>query len=969
LETDTIDMDGGPGDITIAGTLSADTVEANNINLGGTAIQIVIDDVNDYIVLGPNAEIILDGPNARITVGLNAKIILDGDAEQIYINDGTWANAGIQLDYNAGTPRVYIGDGANQFFKFEGINLYISTANMWLNATSSDQHLAFENTTFGQSGVQIQYNTFADKGRIYAGDGADKFFEFDGTNFSWKASNSALDESGNLTATSATISGTITASAGTIGGWTLSASQIYSTYVWLTSGVSNPGLHIGSQTYGNSGIQLEFYTFPEPDVARLYAGDGSNEYLKWDGTNLSWKGANTALDTAGNLTATSATITGAITATSGDIGGWTIDAAQIHATYVWLTAGVSNPGLHIGSQTYGNAGIQLEYYTFPEPDVARLYAGDGSNEYFKWDGTNLSWKGANTELTTAGNLTCTGGTIGGFTLAATTLTATNLILDSGNQRIKLGTGNDIITMDAADATYRLAIGHATYGSAPFRVTKAGALVASSATITGAITATSGDIGGWTVDAAQIHATYVWLTAGVSNPGLHIGSQTYGNAGIQLEFYTFPEPDVARLYAGDGANNFFKFDGTDLLISSGSTDALVIKSGGNIKIEDGGDLVLDSDSGTTSKIIINTDTTVIEHAMVHDSDEYRIFPSTGTPLLSIGYDLAGAVAHFGNIEMLAGNRIEIRAEEIGVVTDYASMWVDCLSGFLNNHPSCGLEAYTSATRGFGVSGISDAGPTIGASYGKLWADWDTDWQAWVFVQASDGVGAGNPVGDYSLVQIIAQIDAATSSSILLGADADPLIAITADFDGTKMSQISMSADTTAMALDIIVDYDGTKMALIDMDASAAATSLNIRSEFAANQYSRIDMTGSTSAQIVAQASFGANTYANLWVYGDSTPRILLDVQFSATVDGYISIYGNTTPYIHFHVATAADTGYLNLYPTYFEVSKEIRAKTIIKVETMKRGATQAAAGVVDDELWATDGHATLPDHVVMIGTGV
>jgi len=37
-----------------------------------------------------------------------------------------------------------------------------------------------------------------------------------------------------------------------------------------------------------------------------------------------------------------------------------------------------------------------------------------------------------------------------------------------------------------------------------------------------------------------------------------------------------------------------------------------------------------------------------------------------------------------------------------------------------------------------------------------------------------------------------------------------------------------------------------------------------------------------------------------------------------------------------------------------------------LKAIKSGATQAAAGAVTSELWRTDGHATLPDGVIMIG---
>jgi len=37
-----------------------------------------------------------------------------------------------------------------------------------------------------------------------------------------------------------------------------------------------------------------------------------------------------------------------------------------------------------------------------------------------------------------------------------------------------------------------------------------------------------------------------------------------------------------------------------------------------------------------------------------------------------------------------------------------------------------------------------------------------------------------------------------------------------------------------------------------------------------------------------------------------------------------------------------------------------------LESVKSGATQAAAGAAADELWSTDSHTSLPDHVLMIG---
>lgn len=89
----------------------------------------------------------------------------------------------------------------------------------------------------------------------------------------------------------------------------------------------------------------------------------------------------------------------------------------------------------------------------------------GNSTYsVKWDGSALN---------ITGNITATTGTIGGWTIGATDLTS-----DAG------------ATGMASSGGHRLWVGNATPGSAPFRVTNAGVLWASGATITGGITASS-----------------------------------------------------------------------------------------------------------------------------------------------------------------------------------------------------------------------------------------------------------------------------------------------------------------------------------------------------------------------------------------------------------------------------------------------------------------------------------------------
>jgi trimeric autotransporter adhesin len=51
---------------------------------------------------------------------------IDLDNGIISIQDDTFGNQGIQADYNAGSPRMYVGDGSNVYWNFDGSNLTIS---------------------------------------------------------------------------------------------------------------------------------------------------------------------------------------------------------------------------------------------------------------------------------------------------------------------------------------------------------------------------------------------------------------------------------------------------------------------------------------------------------------------------------------------------------------------------------------------------------------------------------------------------------------------------------------------------------------------------------------------------------------------------------------------------------------------------------------------------------------------------
>jgi hypothetical protein len=99
-------------------------------------------------------------------------------------------------------------------------------------------------------------------------------------------------------------------------------------------------------------------------------------------------------------------------------------------------------------------------------------------------------------------VTAISGAIGGWVLSSTSFTGGDTTINSTGD-ITLGMGENVARLSSSDAAYRLWLGGTTASTAPFRVTSAGALTATGATISGSVTATSGAIGGWTLSSTSL----------------------------------------------------------------------------------------------------------------------------------------------------------------------------------------------------------------------------------------------------------------------------------------------------------------------------------------------------------------------------------------------------------------------------------------------------------------------------------
>jgi hypothetical protein len=305
------------------------------------------------------------------------------------------------------------------------------------------------------------------------------------------------------------VTGTIGASSGGINGWNISeglfASGETTTYVALSASPSNAySIWAGGETASTAPFSV-----------------------KRDGT---LRATNATI--TGNITATSGTFTGAINATSGTF---------TNTVYVGNNATASNNIQLIGTATAATTAIGIGSGTLGYNTTTTKFWADASGRFslgqgLLWDGTNLTINGSGTF---SGSLSAASGSFTGALTGGT---------------ISIGTGNSIFKADS-NGIY---LGNATFGSAPFRVTSAGALTATNATITGNVTATSGTFTGAINASSGTFTGYV--SAGTSRFGVAV--QT-GKDGIWLD-----------------ANNYAYSDGT---FSFGGADGITYNGTGSILI--------------------------------------------------------------------------------------------------------------------------------------------------------------------------------------------------------------------------------------------------------------------------------------------------------------------------------------------------------------------------------------------------
>jgi hypothetical protein len=254
---------------------------------------------------------------------------------------------------------------------------------------------------------------------------------------------------------------------------------------------------IGNHTFEEAGVQIGYDS-----------GGSSGNYIAL----IPGTGIQMGHETFGSAPF-SVTKAGVLKATSGTIGGFTLTSTALTGgstgTTVALTPGT---GIHMGHATFASAPFSVDK---------------------------------------TGVLKATSGTIGGFTLSANELTATNFELNPSGKSITLGTGTNIFIVDG---DVGLHLGHGTFASAPFSVTKAGA-----------VKAESGVIGGWTLTSGMFKSSDQLMRINSSAKKITIGNHTFEEAGVQIGY---DSGGTLGFYAGDGSDDYIKYiTGTGVDIKS------------------------------------------------------------------------------------------------------------------------------------------------------------------------------------------------------------------------------------------------------------------------------------------------------------------------------------------------------------------------------------------------------------------
>lgn len=356
----------------------------------------------------------------------------------------------------------------------------------------------------------------------YTANAGDITIYSNGSDASIHAKNFYIDSSGILNCTSAVISGGITTTAG---------SSIDGSYLTAAS-ISSISVNLALRGWEQTCV----FTVTDADTISWGAGILTDS----GGTAYSISAGNTGnmtaktyiyLDIAVSITAYQVTSTATTAVGNGKVLIAIAQNGTVEATFMLLndnSYNINAANIVAGSITANEiatntitadrlsvtslSAITADLGTITSGTItgATIQTSALANTGIKFDTTSLrGYNGVGTETFTlnpsTGALTATSATITGAVTANTGYLggATGWVVSTNYIKDVAGVVGLSAAVTAGD-DIRFWAGHATPASAPFYVTEAGALVATSATISGSISTTSATIGKWTVNSTSIY---------------------------------------------------------------------------------------------------------------------------------------------------------------------------------------------------------------------------------------------------------------------------------------------------------------------------------------------------------------------------------------------------------------------------------------------------------------------------------
>jgi hypothetical protein len=410
---------------------------------------------------------------------------------------------------------------------------------------------------------------------------------------------------------------TLTADTGTIGGWSMTASTLSSSNVTLASG-ANPYLAVGSAMAYATGTG--FWAGFDSGTAKFRVGS-TTAYARWTGTDFQILGASVASPATGSAyTLLGWAQTCVFSAVDADTVAWAAGDLDFSQGESYSISGSNTGNMTAGTTyyVYWDNGATTQYnvsttYTDAVGHGKVLVAicrpaSDGTEAVFQvLGGTSGEFVFITADQIAANTITAN-------EIAANTITATEVNIttlsaitaDMGSLTagsIVIGTTNKIWLNDSSDGA--LNIGGSTKASAPFRVTAAGALTATNATITGTIAATT------VIATDNFTATNPVFDGSVDveagQGGVRLSMNASSGAG-RIQF--FNSSGDQRGYMVATTNDFNIFANNADLLLQGNTDVTVTASGGDITLNHpSGDIILPdlptSDPGVTGALWNNS----------------------------------------------------------------------------------------------------------------------------------------------------------------------------------------------------------------------------------------------------------------------------------------------------------------------------------------------------------------------------